>query len=98
MCVLCVGFSVFSSLLLSPHSVSHHCPTARVSPTLTSPVLYRLEDFAYGRKRSARAYYDMVGIHPVAKVIRKNDWCHKGEWPPEAIPYRKSGVRSPRDT
>jgi len=63
-----------------------------------SIVLYRLEDFAYGRKRSARAYYDMVGIHPVDKVIRKNDWCHKGEWPPEAIPYRKSGIKSSRDS
>lgn len=58
-----------------------------------SSVLYRLGDFGYGKKRSAAAYYDMVGIHPITKEIRKNEWCHLGNWPPEAIPYRKSGRR-----
>ena len=66
--------------MLTPLSTPPHATTH------TRAVLYRLEDYAYGRKRSAKAYYDMVGIHPVDKVIRKNDWCHKGEWPPEAVP------------
>lgn len=41
--VLCVGFSVFSSLLLSHHSVSHHCPTTRCPPHphLASPLSTR---------------------------------------------------------
>ena len=81
--------------LSSPHP-PHHTPPSSPPPSPRA-VLYRLEDYAYGRKRSAKAYYDMVGIHPVDKVIRKNDWCHKGEWPPEAVPYRKSGIRSARD-
>jgi hypothetical protein len=86
--------------LVAPPLVSKKAdPSPLSSPHTPSPraVLYRLEDYAYGRKRSAKAYYDMVGIHPVDKVIRKNDWCHKGEWPPEAVPYRKSGIRSARD-
>jgi ribulose bisphosphate carboxylase small subunit len=41
-----------------------------------------------GRQRSLDEYLRMVGIDPAHKEVRKNLWCHQGQWPEEALRYR----------
>eukprot|EP01041_Mallomonas_annulata_P000653 gene653-1265_t len=60
------------------------------TPEMVSPasLLYRLEDWSMGNKRSFATYLDMVGIEPLTKTITPNFWCHQAKWPPQAEPYR----------
>mmetsp|Transcript_10042 Transcript_10042/g.15192 ORF Transcript_10042/g.15192 Transcript_10042/m.15192 type:complete len:500 (-) Transcript_10042:145-1644(-) len=51
-------------------------------------LLYRLEDWSMGKKRSFKSYMDMVGIDPVNKKVTPNRWCHNGLWPPQAEKYK----------
>jgi [Skp1-protein]-hydroxyproline N-acetylglucosaminyltransferase len=51
-------------------------------------VLYRLEDWSMGTKRSLSDYMDMVGINVKDKIVQRNNWCHSGEWPKQAEQYR----------
>jgi hypothetical protein len=41
-----------------------------------------------GRRRSLEAYLRLAGIDPSRKEVHRNEWCHRGEWPEEALPYR----------
>lgn len=41
-----------------------------------------------GKKRSFTQYMKMVGIDTQSKVVTKNQWCHNGEWPEIALPYK----------
>jgi hypothetical protein len=41
-----------------------------------------------GGKRSFASYMDMVGLDVVKKTVTRNQWCSRGEWPPQALPYR----------
>lgn len=50
-------------------------------------VLYRVDDWGMGNKRSYDSYLKMVGIEPISKKITRNQWCHDGNWPQEALPY-----------
>lgn len=69
--------------------VKHMLGYPESRPDMINPVsvLYRSEDWAMGKKRSFDAYMKMVGIDVMGKVISKNDWCLRGEWPEEAKPY-----------
>jgi hypothetical protein len=40
-----------------------------------------------GNKRSFSNYMKMVGLDTDTKIVRTNQWCHNGEWPPEAKEY-----------
>jgi hypothetical protein len=57
---------------------------------LVSPpnILYRLQDWGMGRKRSLKKYMEMVGLDMYSKKATTNKWCHDGEWPEIALPYR----------
>lgn len=44
-------------------------------------VLYRLEDWSMGQRRSFSTYTNMVGIDYVKKTVTRNGWCHHGQWP-----------------
>ena len=44
-----------------------------------------------GSKRSFTNYMDMVGLNTLTKVVTTNHWCHKGEWPQQALPYKMIG-------
>jgi hypothetical protein len=48
---------------------------------------FRLEDWSMGKKRSFANYMKMVGLNTNTKIVTTNEWCHKGEWPPEAKEY-----------
>lgn len=50
-------------------------------------MLYRLEEWGMGDKRSYNQYLQMVGLNMKSKKVRQNTWCHRGEWPEEAKPY-----------
>ncbi len=65
------------------------------SPELVNPnsVLYRLEDWSMGTKRSFRQYMEMVGINVFSKVVTRNMWCHQGEWPPQAAQFKVSKAK-----
>ena len=41
-----------------------------------------------GNKRSFKNYMDMVGLDANTKTVTKNTWCHKGEWPQQALQYK----------
>lgn len=41
-----------------------------------------------GGKRSFAAYMDMVGLDVSQKIVKRNGWCGRGEWPRQALPYR----------
>ena len=41
-----------------------------------------------GGKRSFNNYMDMVGLNTLTKEVTTNNWCHKGEWPIQAAPYK----------
>ena len=41
-----------------------------------------------GKKRSFAQYMKMVGIDTMSKIVTTNKWCHNGEWPEIALPYK----------
>jgi hypothetical protein len=41
-----------------------------------------------GKKRSLKAYMDMVGLDMFSKRATQNKWCHQGQWPEIASQYR----------
>jgi hypothetical protein len=41
-----------------------------------------------GKKRSFSKYMEMVGIDTLSKTVTPNIWCHNGEWPEMAEPYK----------
>lgn len=41
-----------------------------------------------GKKRSFAAYLKMVGIDPLLKKTEPNQWCHQGDYPPNALQYK----------
>lgn len=41
-----------------------------------------------GHERSLDEYLKMVGLDPIHKVSKRNDWCHIGVWPNQAVKYR----------
>lgn len=51
-------------------------------------LLYRIEDWSMGNKRSLKDYKEMVGIETITKTITRNEWCFEGEWPKQAVPFR----------
>jgi len=53
-----------------------------------SSVIYRLDDWGMGKKRSMAKYMQMVGLDMNSKIATKNKWCHHGEWPEIAKEYR----------
>lgn len=60
------------------------CATEMVHP---ASLLYRLEDWSMGNKRSFDAYMKMVGLEPKTKTVTRNMWCHEGKWPDIAKQY-----------
>lgn len=48
----------------------------------------RLDAWAMGTKRSFKDYLDMVGMDPNTKIMKINTWCHKNQWPTQALPYK----------
>lgn len=65
-------------------------PESKLELVHPSSVLFRQDDWSMGRKRSLEQYMKMVGLDMTGKKVRKNMWCHKGDWPEEALPYRIS--------
>jgi hypothetical protein len=65
-------------------------PESRADRVQPSSLLYRLNDWGMGSKRSYASYLEMVGIEPISKTITPNLWCHKGDHPQQAIPYKKT--------
>jgi hypothetical protein len=55
-----------------------------------SSVIYRLDDWGMGKKRSLAKYMEMVGLDMISKKERPNQWCHRAEWPEIAKEYRIS--------
>ena len=53
-------------------------------------VLYRLEDWSMGSRRSFTTYMQMVGLDVRRKAVVRNGWCHSGEWPAVARGYKVS--------
>lgn len=62
-------------------------PESRPEMINPNSVLYRLEDWSMGTKRSFAQYMEMVGINTLNKVVTPNKWCHTGDLPPQARPY-----------
>lgn len=67
-------------------------PESRADRVQPASLLYRLNDWGMGNKRSYAAYLEMVGIEPISKTITPNTWCHKGLHPPQALPYKKDKI------
>ena len=44
-------------------------------------VLYRLEDWGIGKKRSLQTYLKMVGLNMKSKQTTSNTWCFDNQWP-----------------
>ena len=65
-------------------------PESRADRVQPSSLLYRLNDWGMGSKRSYAAYLEMVGIEPISKTITPNLWCHKGDHPQQSLPYKKT--------
>lgn len=65
-------------------------PEATAELISPNSVLYRLEDWGMGSKRSFASYMQMVGIDTVSKKVTPNRWCHEGVWPEIAQPYYTS--------
>lgn len=63
-------------------------PESRAELLYPPSVLYRLSDWAMGRKRSLAKYMEMVGLEMNSKTQKPNMWCHHGEWPEIAKEYR----------
>jgi hypothetical protein len=47
-----------------------------------------LDEWGLGKKRSFAQYMNMVGIDTLSKKVTPNKWCHDGEWPATALPYK----------
>ena len=65
-------------------------PESRAVRIIPSSLLYRLEDWSMGSKRSFSDYMDMVGLNTMTKVVTPNVWCHKGKYPSQFLPYKVS--------
>ena len=63
-------------------------PESRSELINPNSVLYRLEEWSMGTKRSFKEYMEMVGIDTLHKKVTRNMWCHNGEWPKQALQYR----------
>jgi hypothetical protein len=50
--------------------------------------LNRLESWSMGTERPMSKYMEMVGLDMTKKKVRRNDWCHRGHWPQQALPYK----------
>eukprot|EP00981_Chlorochromonas_danica_P002708 scaffold537_cov180-Ochromonas_danica.AAC.13 len=72
------------------HRVKHMLgyPESREDLVHPSSLLYRHQDWAMGKKRPLKKYLEMVGLDMMSKQTKKNIWCHHGEWPEQAKPYR----------
>ena len=55
---------------------------------VSSSLFVRLDEWGLGKKRSFAQYMNMVGIDTVAKKVTPNKWCHQGDWPAIALPYK----------
>lgn len=53
-------------------------------------ILYRLEDWGMGRRRSFQSYMHMVGLDVGKKTVERNDWCHHGKWPDAVAVYKEN--------
>lgn len=51
-------------------------------------VWFSADEWGLGKKRSFSKYLEMVGIDILSKTMKPNQWCHRGEWPQIAAPYR----------
>ena len=56
-------------------------------------LLYRVDEWGMGTKRSYKEYLKMVGLDMVTKKVKANQWCHRGEWPAEAMQYYRDKGR-----
>jgi hypothetical protein len=65
-------------------------PESQADRVFPSSLLYKLEEYSMGNKRSFSDYLNMVGIEPKTKTITTNNWCHRGEWPELANKYKVS--------
>ncbi|KAJ1415736.1 GlcNAc-domain-containing protein, partial [Ochromonadaceae sp. CCMP2298] len=63
-------------------------PESRAEMVYPQSVLYRQHRWGMGKARSFGAYMKMVGIDTLNKIVTPNQWCHKGEWPEIALPYK----------
>ena len=56
-----------------------------------------MDEWGLGKKRSFAKYMKMVGIDTISKQVTPNVWCHTGDWPDAALPYKipdkKKGIR-----
>jgi hypothetical protein len=74
-------------------------PESRADRVKPASLLYRLDDWSMGTKRSMKEYMKMVGIDTETKTITPNMWCHEGRWPEQALQYKltdKKVRRKPR--
>lgn len=62
-------------------------PESRPEMIYPSSIIYRLDQWGAGKKRSLSKYMEMVGIDTKTKKVTLNSWCNKGEWPEQAKPY-----------
>ena len=63
-------------------------PESRADRISPASLLYRLEEWGMGGKRSFNDYMEMVGLNTLTKVVTPNMWCRKGEYPPQFLPYK----------
>jgi len=63
-------------------------PESKADLIYPNSVLYRLDEWGMGKKRSFSKYMEMVGIDPLQKKITTNKWCHEGVWPAQAEQYK----------
>jgi hypothetical protein len=63
-------------------------PESRADRISPASLLYRLEEWGMGGKRSFNDYMEMVGLNTLTKVVTPNIWCRKGEYPKQFLPYK----------
>lgn len=51
-------------------------------------ILYNLDNFNLGKKRSFEEYMKFVSLDVKKKTVKKNNWCHEGEYPENIKKYK----------